>query len=220
MTTQLDLTPFGFTPTESRVYSALLDLGPSTGYAVAQATRLARANAYQALEGLVRRGAAARSGPRPARYRATDPQGLLARIAAAQGAAFEQLAAALERGAPGADPLTDGATGLRAAANAALHFVARAERRVAGVVAAELWPLLLPALRRARTRAELRLLVAGGADDPEGLAAGVTAAGRPTLFVVDEAVLFTAEGSGERLRAVWTTDPLLVRLGMRGDLEQ
>src|SRR2546421_230287 len=39
----VDLTPFGFTPTESQVYGALLRLGPSTGYAVAHATRVAPA---------------------------------------------------------------------------------------------------------------------------------------------------------------------------------
>src|SRR2546422_7108627 len=49
-----DLMPFGFTATESMVYSTLLRLGPATGYAVARAVRLARANAYGALDGLVR----------------------------------------------------------------------------------------------------------------------------------------------------------------------
>ncbi|MGH9818242.1 MAG: helix-turn-helix domain-containing protein, partial [Candidatus Acidiferrales bacterium] len=41
-----DLTPFGFTPTESLMYATLLRLGPSTGYAVARRARIARANAY------------------------------------------------------------------------------------------------------------------------------------------------------------------------------
>src|SRR5207249_10815205 len=59
----LDLTPFGFTPTESLVYATLLRLGPSTGYAIARGARLARANAYGALEGLVSRGAATRTPP-------------------------------------------------------------------------------------------------------------------------------------------------------------
>src|SRR2546430_4433111 len=54
MPSELDLTPFGFTATESLAYAALLRLGPSTGYAVAHATRVARANTYGALEGLVR----------------------------------------------------------------------------------------------------------------------------------------------------------------------
>ncbi|MBP9201562.1 MAG: helix-turn-helix domain-containing protein, partial [Gemmatimonadales bacterium] len=55
---ELDLTPFGFTPTESKVYEVLLTGGPGTGYAVARSAGLARANAYSALEGLVAKGAA------------------------------------------------------------------------------------------------------------------------------------------------------------------
>src|SRR5207253_1534658 len=66
--TTVDLTPFGFTATESAVYAALLRLGPATGYGVGRATRLARANAYAALEGLVTRGAAQRAAGRPARW--------------------------------------------------------------------------------------------------------------------------------------------------------
>src|SRR5207253_2498167 len=70
MPSDLDLTPFRFTATESLAYAALLRLGPSTGYAVAHATRVARANTYGALEGLVSRtaphcppGAGRRSAP-------------------------------------------------------------------------------------------------------------------------------------------------------------
>src|SRR5919204_1607207 len=86
-----DLTPFGFTPTESLVYVTLLRIGPSTGYAVARAARLARANAYGALEGLVLRGAATRTSTRPVRYRPTDPQALLAHLATVQGEALDRL---------------------------------------------------------------------------------------------------------------------------------
>ena len=39
---ELDLTPFGFTPTESRVYQVLLGDGPGTGYAIARSAGLAR----------------------------------------------------------------------------------------------------------------------------------------------------------------------------------
>ncbi|MBK8005037.1 MAG: hypothetical protein IPK12_14215 [Gemmatimonadetes bacterium] len=52
----VDLTPFGFTPTESRVYGVLLSGGPGTGYAIARNAELARANTYSALEGLVAGG--------------------------------------------------------------------------------------------------------------------------------------------------------------------
>src|SRR3989442_459394 len=83
----VDLRPFGFTPTESLVYTALLELGPSTGYAVARAARLARANAYAALEGLVTRRAAGRAPGRPARYPPVDPQTLPIHPAAHPGRA-------------------------------------------------------------------------------------------------------------------------------------
>src|SRR5437763_15436978 len=95
MPTAVDLTPFGFTPSESHVYGTLLRLEPSTGYAVAHATRVARANTYGALEGLAGRAAAIRLPGRPARYRAVDPRALIAQLAAEQGQALDRLSQAL-----------------------------------------------------------------------------------------------------------------------------
>src|SRR4051794_17317966 len=93
----LDLTSFGFTPTESLVYEVLLRHGPGTGYAIARAAGLARANAYSALEGLVDKGAARVETGRPRRYRPEGPAGLIARISSNHGTALEQLSAELER---------------------------------------------------------------------------------------------------------------------------
>src|SRR6478735_2314715 len=42
MADPIDLTPFGFTPTESKMYATLVSFGPGTGYALAQAAGLAR----------------------------------------------------------------------------------------------------------------------------------------------------------------------------------
>jgi Predicted transcriptional regulators len=39
---RLDLTPFGFTPTESLIYEVLLTGGPGTGYSIARSAGLAR----------------------------------------------------------------------------------------------------------------------------------------------------------------------------------
>src|SRR5439155_8542552 len=149
MRPEVDLTPFGFTATESRVYAALLQLGPATGYAVARATRLARANAYGALDGLVTRGAASRAPGRPVRYRPTDPQALLARLAAQQGEALERLSHALRDATRPGEPDTRAVEGSRALANLILQVVARAEQRGMGVVAADLLRATLPAWRRA-----------------------------------------------------------------------
>src|SRR5437868_8128969 len=117
MPTAVDLTPFGFTPTESQVYGALLRLGPSTGYAVAHATRVARANTYGALEGLAGRAAAIRLPGRPARYRAVDPRALIAQLAAEQGQALDRLSQALGDASQPVEPESRTAAGARAAAN-------------------------------------------------------------------------------------------------------
>ena len=73
---RIDLTHFGFTPTESLVYEVLLTGGPGTGYAIARSAGLARANAYSALEGLVSKGAARVDAGRPRRYRPEPPAAL------------------------------------------------------------------------------------------------------------------------------------------------
>src|SRR2546425_246043 len=125
----VDLRPFGFTPTESLVYAALLELGPSTGYAVARAARLARA--AQSIE---------------------------------------------------------------------------------GVLAAELWRPTPPAWRRAATRAQLDLRLAGDAGDTEGLVAGQAPDGAPTLLVIDGGQMLAAAGTGDATGAVWSSHPLLVQL--------
>lgn len=211
---QIDLTPFGFTPTESIVYASLLRLGPSTGYAVARACRLARANAYSALEGLVSRGAATSTGGRPAQYRPADPSGLVARVAATQGQALDRLSRALEGANAGAEPTVHSADGLRATVNALQQLVARAERSVSGTVSAELWRPSVPAWRRAATRASVAVRIAGEADDAEGLSQGSAPADAPTILVVDDARVFSASGSGDFMKSLWSAHPLLVQLGV------
>lgn len=212
----VDLTAFGFTPTESLVYITLLRLGPSTGYAVAQSARVARANAYGALEGLVTRGAASRASGRPARYRPTDPQALIAHLATLQGEALDRLARALRDAAHPGEPVTREVAGARAVANLILQLVARAERRVEAVLAADLWRPTLPAWRRARERAEIDLRIAGELPgDAAELGARTAAADTPTLVVVDEAQAVMTSGAGDQLAGVWTSHPLIVMLVRR-----
>src|SRR5438045_9559906 len=126
MPTAVDLTPFGFTPTESQVYGALLRLGPSTGYAVAHATRVARANTYGALEGLAGRAAAIRLPGRPARYRAVDPRALIAQLAAAQGQALDRLSQALRDTSHPVEPERRTAAGARPTAHLVMQPAGRA----------------------------------------------------------------------------------------------
>jgi len=214
-----DLTPFGFTPTESLVYATLLRLGPSTGYAVARGARLARANAYGALEGLVSRGAATRTPPpaRPARYRPTDPQSLLAHLATLQGEALDRLGRELRNLSRPGEPIIREVSGSRAVANLLMQLVARAERSVKGVMALELWRPTLPAWRRAAERAKLEVRVRGGmpADAPAWLEPAVADAPQATVLLIDETHLLITAGDGEAITGVWTSHPLVLLLAQR-----
>ena len=214
----LDLTPFGFTPTESLVYATLLRLGPSTGYAVARGARLARANAYGALEGLVARGAATRTPPpnRPARYRPTDPQSLLAHLATLQGEALDRLGRQLRDFSRPGEPVVREVAGSRAVANLVMQLVARAERGVEGVIPLELWRPTLPAWRRAAERAQLKVRMRGGM--PEDAPSWLEPASDTldaTLLVVDEAHLVITSGDGDAVTGLWTSHPLILVLARR-----
>ena len=218
----IDLTPFGFTPTESLVYTTLLRLGPTTGYAVALASHLARANVYGALEGLVTRGAATRAAPatRPVRYRPTDPQALLAHLATLQGEALDRLTRALRDASHPLEPATKEVGGARAVANLILQLVARAERRVEGVLAAELWRPTLPAWRHATRSdgggASVELRIAGDVPSgAEGIVSGSVAADAPTILVVDGAQTVVTTGVGDAISGVWSSHPLIVMLARR-----
>jgi len=211
MPTAVDLTPFGFTPTESQVYGTLLRLGPSTGYAVAHATRVARANTYGALEGLAGRAAAIRLPGRPARYRAVDPRALIAQLAAEQGQALDRLSQALRDTSHPVEPESRTAAGARATANLIMQLVARAEHRVEGVLASELLRPSLPAWRRARERATVDLRVAGDLPDEAGtLVAGSAPSDTPTMLLIDDAQAVVASGAGDGLAAIWSSHPAIV----------
>jgi len=214
----LDLTPFGFTPTESMVYATLLRLGPSTGYAVARGARVARANAYSALEGLVARGAATRTPPpnRPARYRPTDPQSLLAHLATLQGEALDRLGRQLRDISRPGEPVVREVAGNRAVANLLMQLVARAERSVEGVMALELWRPTLPAWRRAADRAQLKVRMRGGM--PEDAPSWLQPAGDTpdaTVLLIDEAHLVITSGDGDAVTGLWTSHPLILLLARR-----
>lgn len=145
----LDLTPFGFTPTESRVYEVLLSGGPGTGYAVARSAGLARANAYSALEGLVSKGAARVEDGQPKRFRAEPPAGVMARIANTQGEALERLSRSMhEFGAP-ATPSVVELTSPKGLLQLLTHEIGCARQEILMIAPAEAYPILGPALRRA-----------------------------------------------------------------------
>lgn len=147
----LDLTPFGFTPTESRVYEVMLRHGPGTGYTIARAAGLARANTYSALEGLVSKGAALQTGDRPKRYRPESPDALLARITSRQGEVLEELSRRLVEYAATETETLVPIDSPRGALQVMSHEIARAASSVRLLVPPDAYPILAPTLRRVVT---------------------------------------------------------------------
>ena len=206
----LDLTPFGFTPTESLVYEALLTKGPGTGYAVARAANLARANAYSALEGLVAKGAARVGEERPKRYRPESPTTLVAKISNEQGSALEELSSALSHiSAPSSQTLVE-IESVRSVLRLLTHDIGRATSTVQLLAPAEAYPLLVPALRRTSSAQVTLTLSSTGAVElafasVEQIPDNHSWPGRPLVGVVDDRSAVIAGYQGESVSGHWST---------------
>lgn len=215
----LDLTPFGFTPTESQAYGALQELGPSSGYAVARALAIARANAYQALDGLVTKGAATLAASEsPRRYRAVQPQTVFARIAASEAQKLDVLERQVrEQPRRGADPVTL-LRGERAISEVVVRAVVRAEGKVRCLATASRFASWAPAIR-ARVAAgrpielwtadagDVELAVAPGRASPERVREGLGA--DPLLLLADGALVASLADDPE---GIWSDSPMVVGL--------
>ncbi|HWA16154.1 MAG TPA: helix-turn-helix domain-containing protein [Gemmatimonadales bacterium] len=211
----LDLTPFGFTPTESRVYEVLLAGGPGTGYAIARSAGLARANAYSALEGLVTKGAARAEEGEPKRFRAEPPGTVLARIANDQGEAFEELSRALDAfGAPVTQSLVE-VNSPRGVLQLLTNEIGRAQSSVRLLAPAEAYSFLTPALRRAAS-AGLMVQLLSQAPMQLGFAAVEAVAGEadwpglPLVAVLDDARAVLASRDGAEVKGHWSSAPTFV----------
>lgn len=163
----VSLEHFGFTPSEARVYEVLVKLGRSTGYAVAREAGLARANAYQALEGLVRRGAARRSDRRPKAYSALAPQVLLWQLAEETRERLESLGSrltSLGSESPASTGTADGDFEVIGAAQQLLSHAAQSIAEAHAEVLAVMGPWarsLYSEVQRAAGRVSMRLLCLG-----------------------------------------------------------
>jgi sugar-specific transcriptional regulator TrmB len=212
---RIDLTHFGFTPTESLVYEVLLTSGPGTGYAIARAAGLARANAYSALEGLVAKGAARVEGGRPKRYRPEAPAGLIARLAHRHGAALDRLSADLEQVAVPSTPTVVEIDSGRGVLQLITHHVARASGSVALLAPADAFPLLAPALRRPVSAGLPVSLWSTRPVDLEFAAVGIVPEGNewpgaPIIMVVDDRSAIVGSRQGSQVQAHWSTAPAFV----------
>jgi HTH-type transcriptional regulator, sugar sensing transcriptional regulator len=212
---RIDLTHFGFTPTESLVYEVLLTSGPGTGYAIARSAGLARANAYSALEGLVAKGAARVEGGRPRQYRPEAPAGLIARIAHNHGLALDRLSTDLETIAVPSTPTVVEIESGRAVLQLITHDVARASRSVGLLAPPDAFPLLAPALRRpVSTGLPVSLWSTGPVD--LGFASVQLVSGdhgwpgMPIIAVVDGRSAIVGSRQGNEVRGHWSTAPAFV----------
>jgi sugar-specific transcriptional regulator TrmB len=212
---RINLTHFGFTPTESLVYEVLLTNGPGTGYALAKAAGLARANAYSALEGLVAKGAARVDGGRPKRYRPEPPTGLIARITNDHGLALDRLSSDLESLTVPETPTVVEIDSARAVLQLITHDVARAAESVALLAPPDAFPLLAPALRRPLA-AELQVSLYSTAPVELGFSSVIPVSprsdwpGMPIIAVVDGRSAVIASREGAQVRGHWSTAPTFV----------
>lgn len=206
----IDLTPFGFTPTESRVYEVLLSAGPGTGYAVARSAGLARANAYSALEGLVAKGAARVEDGEPRRFRPEPPGSVLARLALAQGEALERLSRALEGFGGSESPSLIEVTTPRGALQLLIQEIGRVTRSLRLLAPAEAYGPLSPALRRVAA-AGLEMLLC--AEVPvtlpfgrvEAIPSGHCWPGVPLIAIMDGERAVIASRRGSQVQGHWSS---------------
>lgn len=217
VTSSLDLTSFGFTPTESLVYEVMIRHGPGTGYAIARSAGLARANAYSALEGLVQKGAARVEDGRPKRYRPEPPATLVARIVENHGRSLDRLNTALAEISVPPSPTLVELTSLRGTIQLLSHEIARAATTVLLVAPADSFPTLTPALRKAASAAVTLSLGSSRSIDLHfaqvaQIAGSIRWPGEPIVCVVDGrgAVLAARLDAADAVTGHWGTDPVLV----------
>jgi len=207
---RINLTHFGFTPTESLVYEVLLTGGPGTGYAIARSAGLARANAYSALEGLVSKGAARVDSGRPKRYRPETPEALIARISTDHGLALDRLSSDLEAVTVPATPTLVEIESGRAILQLITHDVARATVSVALLIPADAYPLLAPALRRPYSAGLPLVLCATapvelGFAEVEVIRSELGWPGMPIISIVDDRSAIMAGRTSNDVRGHWST---------------
>jgi len=210
----IDLTPWGFTPTESLIYEVLLRGGPGTGYTIARAAGLARANVYAALEGLVSKGAARAAEGRPRQYRPEPPPTLLARLNDRQGDALDRLSAALAALTAPETPTLVEITSPRGAVQLMGREIARATRRVELIAPPDGCLALAPYLRRAAS-VGAEIDVASTGDVPLGgtpvkRVISPDWPGQPVLLIVDARAALIGSRDGEQFTGHWGTAPAFV----------
>ena len=218
----LDLVPFGFTPTESRAYAALLSRGPTSAYELSKQLGVARANTYQALNGLVTKNAAKMVSREPQVFKPIAPAALVASVATQQAAKLDALHEQLRGLDAAGHPSTVEFSGHRAFGELVLRTTVRAER-VSCVAPAGSLNSLTPVWRkRAADGAETDLWVVQSDDSAEPdrslrIAGRVEAESMIGLFGAIAALVWTPDAAivgkyepDQRLNGYWSGHPLWI----------
>ncbi len=212
------LTALGFSSQEARVYVALLMQPSATGYELAKAAGLQRANVYQVLSGLLDRNVVQLVSDDPARYVAHTPVEVLGRIKRETASRCDSLIADLAALAPPREPAAFWTLrGREAVIERVSSLVGEASRRVAVSLWADDLEWLGPQLRSAH-RGDRQVIVNLFGDAPLDFgevyrheSPALTVGGHLLTLAVDfsEALVASLD---EPPGAVYTRHPALVRL--------
>ena len=216
----LDLTPFGFTPTENLAYVALLDLGPASGYALAKTLSIARANAYQALNGLVAKRAAVVVDDHPTRFRAERPDAVFALVASKQADQLDSLERQVKGLGAGVGDAQVLIEGFRPLVDVALRTVAKESGSIWCVAPHLLVDALSPAWHRRDQDNRPNMVWAYGARHADAGWSGFSELEPDrlkqyynrdvALVVAGDSVVIAASVDGDDTRAVWASEGVLV----------
>ncbi|MHC4180247.1 MAG: helix-turn-helix domain-containing protein [Planctomycetota bacterium] len=213
----INLIPFGFTPTESLAYSALLDRGPTSAYSLSKVIGVARANVYQALNGLVTKGAAAKVSDSPQVFRPTGATSLLAMVAEREAAKLDLLESQVAAHNQPGENATIAFRNERSFQELALRLAVRAPR-VLCIANSSVMTGLTPIWRKRQADEAETYLWIIGTPTPD-LALPVAGSLEPgalrKLFAADPVLILTPEAAilgqapkdGE-LSGYWSSDPL------------
>jgi hypothetical protein len=217
---QIDLTPFGFTPTESLVYGALLEGGTSSGYALGKALALARANVYQALNGLVAKDAAVvAQRETPQLFRAVSPKALLARVVKREAETLERFEEQVSGLRGEGEQSLLAINGRRAFEQLAIRTAARSTGPVRAIAPAALLGALMPLWRKRAADGGICELWATGPEEvhlPFELKGRIPTTLLPPEFTGPVALLATPEvamvaRTGQpAFEGYWSSDPVIV----------
>jgi len=216
----MDLVPFGFTPTESLMYHELVTRGATSAYALSKAVGVARANTYQALNGLVAKRAAILVTTEPQVFKPVAPEALLALITNRQAMSLDVLEEQVQSLGQVGEPETIEFIGNRSFGDLALRTAVRAES-VTCLAPSDTLATLTPIWRkRVADKASTTLWTIGaaphdsrldfsGSVDPGAVTSLFETARIVCLDTGRSAIVGTWEET-EQPRGFWSADPLWV----------